>query len=77
MLNISNTNSNHRFHECMPKEVHAMYDILKLMEKQEDAKKIKVEADKKEEIHSKDKNENNALNTDTKNKNERLLDISA
>ena len=77
MLNILNANLNHRFHKCMPKEVHAMYDILKLMEKQEDGKKIKVEADKKEEIHSKDKNENNALNTDTKNKNERLLDISA
>lgn len=32
MLNILNANLNHRFHKCMPKEVHAMYDILKLME---------------------------------------------
>lgn len=42
MLNISDTNSNHRFHKCMSKEVHAMYDILKLMEKQEDTKKLKL-----------------------------------
>ncbi|ARJ56163.1 hypothetical protein [Campylobacter cuniculorum] len=47
MLNILNANLNHRFHKCMPKEVHAMYDILKLMEKQEDTKKLKLRLIKK------------------------------
>ncbi|EEU6865210.1 hypothetical protein HEI67_001805 [Campylobacter jejuni] len=39
MLNILHANSSHRFHKCMPKEVHQIYDTLKLMEQQEDTKK--------------------------------------
>ncbi|MCR2040107.1 hypothetical protein CHLV4142_08125 [Campylobacter helveticus] len=37
MMNIFNTN--HRFHKCMPKECHEMYDTLKLMEKQDEREK--------------------------------------
>jgi len=63
-------NSNRRFHECMPKECHAIYDTLKLMEKQEekekDIKKVEVKKDA-----------NDVLDTDIKNKNDKLLDISA
>ncbi|EPE9019300.1 hypothetical protein [Campylobacter upsaliensis] len=33
MINFSN--ANYRFHPCMPKECHKIYDTLKLMEKQE------------------------------------------
>lgn len=39
MLNILHANSSHRFHKCMPKEVHQIYDTLKLMEQQEGTKK--------------------------------------
>ncbi|EIW2411529.1 hypothetical protein ABN535_001755 [Campylobacter upsaliensis] len=42
MINFSN--ANYRFHPCMPKECHKIYDTLKLMEKQE----------KKEEYTEKD-----------------------
>ncbi len=38
MLNILHANSSHRFHKCMPKEVHQIYDTLKLMEQQEGTK---------------------------------------
>lgn len=50
MLNILHANSSHRFHKCMPKEVHQIYDTLKLMEQQEDTKK--VEAKKEEQSNS-------------------------
>ncbi|TQR22876.1 hypothetical protein DMB91_08560 [Campylobacter sp. MIT 97-5078] len=64
MLSILNPNSNHRFHKCMPKEVHQIYDTLKLMEQQEDTKKVEVKA-KKEEYNKAD------------NKKDKLLDIFA
>ncbi|MBK1972490.1 hypothetical protein JG677_00180 [Campylobacter sp. TTU-622] len=68
MLNILNSNSNHRFHKCMPKEVHQIYDTLKLMEQQDDAKKVEAQAKKEEQ--------NNSINTDTSKK-DKLLDITA
>ncbi|TQR22717.1 hypothetical protein DMB91_03525 [Campylobacter sp. MIT 97-5078] len=64
MLSVLNPNSNHRFHKCMPKEVHQIYDTLKLMEQQEDTKKVEVKA-KKEEYNKAD------------NKKDKLLDIFA
>ncbi|HDZ4981259.1 TPA: hypothetical protein RTG12_001999 [Campylobacter jejuni] len=70
MLNMLNPNSNIRFHKCMPKEVHQIYDTLKLMEQQEDTKKVEAEAKKEEQ--------SNSTNTDkTDNKKDQLLDISA
>lgn len=42
MLNILHANSSHRFHKCMSKEVHQIYDTLKLMEQQEGTKKVEV-----------------------------------
>ncbi|EAL5903213.1 hypothetical protein DSE64_06745 [Campylobacter lari] len=68
MLNMLNPNSNIRFHKCMPKEVHQIYDTLKLME-QEDTKKVEAEAKKEEQ--------SNSTNTDkADNKKDQLLDIS-
>ncbi|EJE7952273.1 hypothetical protein M5Z77_001074 [Campylobacter jejuni] len=55
MLNILHANSSHRFHKCMPKEVHQIYDTLKLMEQQEGTKKSRSQ--KKEE-------QSNSTNTD-------------
>ncbi|HDZ4962983.1 TPA: hypothetical protein RTH17_001891 [Campylobacter jejuni] len=70
MLNMLNPNSNIRFHKCMPKEVHQIYDTLKLMEQQEDTKKVEAEAKKEEQ--------SNSTNTDkADNKKDQLLDISA
>ncbi|ECK7693357.1 TPA: hypothetical protein SAV07_000543 [Campylobacter jejuni] len=67
MLNILHANSSHRFHKCMPKEVHQIYDTLKLMEQQEDTKK--VEAEKEEQ--------SNSTNTDkADNKKDKFLDMS-
>lgn len=67
MLNILHANSSHRFHKCMPKEVHQIYDTLKLMEQQEDAKKVEA---KKEE-------QSNSTNTDkADNKKDKFLDMS-
>ncbi|EKN3800962.1 hypothetical protein PXJ70_001092 [Campylobacter jejuni] len=67
MLNILHANSSHRFHKCMPKEVHQIYDALKLMEQQEDTKKVEA---KKEE-------QSNSTNTDkADNKKDKFLDIS-
>ncbi|MCR8709131.1 hypothetical protein CAMP5063_08390 [Campylobacter sp. RM5063] len=64
-----NPNSNIRFHKCMPKEVHQIYDTLKLME-QEDTKKVEAEAKKEEQ--------SNSTNTDkADNKKDQLLDIFA
>ncbi|EAK1249639.1 hypothetical protein IO397_001618 [Campylobacter lari] len=71
MLNMLNPNSNIRFHKCMPKEVHQIYDTLKLME-QEDTKKVEAEAKKEEQSNS--TNADNQANTSKK---DRLLDISA
>ncbi|EID4796333.1 hypothetical protein LB248_000764 [Campylobacter lari] len=71
MLNMLNPNSNIRFHKCMPKEVHQIYDTLKLME-QEDTKKVEAEAKKEEQSNS--TNADNQANT---NKKDQLLDISA
>ncbi|HEC1786629.1 TPA: hypothetical protein R1733_001492 [Campylobacter lari] len=71
MLNMLNPNSNIRFHKCMPKEVHQIYDTLKLME-QEDTKKVEAEAKKEEQSNS--TNADNQANTGKK---DRLLDISA
>ncbi|EAK0952352.1 hypothetical protein A0Z28_04965 [Campylobacter lari] len=69
MLNMLNPNSNIRFHKCMPKEVHQIYDTLKLME-QEDTKKVEAEAKKEEQ--------SNSTNTDkADNKKDQLLDIFA
>ena len=63
-------NSHHRFHKCMPKECHVIYDTLKLMEKQEkeekDIKKVEAKKDAKD-----------TLNANIQNKNDKLLDISA
>lgn len=67
-----NPNSNIRFHKCMPKEVHQIYDTLKLMEQQEDTKKVEAEAKKKEQSNS--TNADNQANTSKK---DQLLDISA
>ncbi|EOV0698145.1 hypothetical protein ACOH9J_001859, partial [Campylobacter jejuni] len=65
MLNILHANSSHRFHKCMPKEVHQIYDTLKLMEQQEDTKKVEA---KKEE-------QSNSTNTDkADNKKDKFLD---
>ncbi|QDQ35332.1 hypothetical protein E5V15_02960 [Campylobacter jejuni] len=70
MLNMLNPNSNIRFHKCMPKEVHQIYDTLKLMEQEEDTKKVEAEAKKEEQ--------SNSTNTDkADNKKDQLLDISA
>ncbi|ABV51991.1 hypothetical protein Q1G38_001777 [Campylobacter jejuni] len=67
MLNILHANSSHRFHKCMPKEVHQIYDTLKLMEQQEDTKKVEA---KKEE-------QSNSTNTDkADNKKDKFLDMS-
>ncbi|HEG8177298.1 TPA: hypothetical protein SFZ91_001004 [Campylobacter jejuni] len=67
MLNILHANSSHRFHKCMPKEVHQIYDTLKLMEQQEDIKKVEA---KKEE-------QSNSTNTDkADNKKDKFLDMS-
>ncbi|EAK9943357.1 hypothetical protein L8X97_00460 [Campylobacter sp. CNRCH_2013_0671h] len=71
MLNMLNPNSNIRFHKCMPKEVHQIYDTLKLME-QEDTKKVEAEAKKEEQSNS--TNADNQANTSKK---DQLLDISA
>ncbi|EGK8036898.1 hypothetical protein IO385_000897 [Campylobacter lari] len=70
MLNMLNPNSNIRFHKCMPKEVHQIYDTLKLME-QEDTKKVEAEAKKEEQ--------SNSTNADQANtsKKDQLLDIFA
>nr|WP_044260991.1 hypothetical protein [Campylobacter jejuni] len=55
------------FHKCMPKEVHQIYDTLKLMEQQEDTKKVEA---KKEE-------QSNSTNTDkADNKKDKFLDMS-
>ncbi|APA51641.1 hypothetical protein GIE48_08695 [Campylobacter coli] len=72
MLNMLNPNSNIRFHKCMPKEVHQIYDTLKLMEQQEDTKKVEAEAKKEEQSNS--TNADNQANTSKK---DQLLDISA
>ncbi|MBW1494987.1 hypothetical protein, partial [Campylobacter jejuni] len=61
MLNMLNPNSNIRFHKCMPKEVHQIYDTLKLMEQQEDTKKVEAEAKKEEQSNS--TNADNQANT--------------
>nr|WP_286014880.1 hypothetical protein [Campylobacter jejuni] len=54
----------------MPKEVHQIYDTLKLMEQEEDTKKVEAEAKKEEQ--------SNSTNTDkADNKKDQLLDISA
>ncbi|EHW0428748.1 TPA: hypothetical protein SCU98_001820 [Campylobacter jejuni] len=67
MLNILHANSSHRFHKCMPKEVHQIYDTLKLMEQQEGTKKVEA---KKEE-------QSNSTNTDkADNKKDKFLDMS-
>ena len=67
MFNILHANSSHRFHKCMPKEVHQIYDTLKLMEQQEDTKKVEA---KKEE-------QSNSTNTDkADNKKDKFLDMS-
>ncbi|MEF3849824.1 hypothetical protein P0P54_02425 [Campylobacter jejuni] len=67
MLNILHANSSHRFHKCMPKEVHQIYDTLKLMEQQEDTKKVEA---KKEE-------QSNSTNTDKADtKKDKFLDMS-
>ncbi len=72
-LNMLNTNSNHRFHKCMPKECHAIYDTLKLMEAQDNQDK----KDKKVEAEAKTK-ENELLNTKKDEfKSDNLVDISA
>ncbi|MFV0946837.1 hypothetical protein [Campylobacter jejuni] len=69
MLNMLNPNSNIRFHKCMPKEVHQIYDTLKLMEQQEDTKKVEAEAKKEEQ--------SNSTNTDkADNKKDKFLDMS-
>ncbi|EMU6414339.1 hypothetical protein WOA57_001815 [Campylobacter jejuni] len=72
MLNMLNPNSNIRFHKCMPKEVHQIYDTLKLMEQQEDTKKVEAEAKKEEQSNS-----TNADNQTNTSKKDQLLDISA
>lgn len=55
------------FHKCIPKEVHQIYDTLKLMEQQEDTKKVEA---KKEE-------QSNSTNTDkADNKKDKFLDMS-
>lgn len=55
------------FHKCMLKEVHQIYDTLKLMEQQEDTKKVEA---KKEE-------QSNSTNTDkADNKKDKFLDMS-
>ncbi|EAJ1633475.1 hypothetical protein CT508_08700 [Campylobacter upsaliensis] len=48
MINFSN--ANYRFHPCMPKECHKIYDTLKLMEKQEKKEKdeLKISNEKQE-----------------------------
>ncbi|EIT3910924.1 hypothetical protein VQ409_005070 [Escherichia coli] len=56
----------------MPKEVHQIYDTLKLMEQQEDTKKVEAEAKKEEQSNS--TNADNQANTSKK---DQLLDISA
>ncbi|AXL33367.1 hypothetical protein GHL12_09605 [Campylobacter jejuni] len=69
MLNILHANSNHRFHKCMPKEVHQIYDTLKLMEQEEDKQKVEAEAKKEEQ--------SNSTNTDkADNKKIKFLDMS-
>ncbi|EAK8715702.1 hypothetical protein G3005_001710 [Campylobacter jejuni] len=50
MLNILHANSSHRFHKCMPKEVHQIYDTLKLMEQQEGTKKSRSQKKKSKVI---------------------------
>ncbi|EAI4724815.1 hypothetical protein FCS20_09005 [Campylobacter jejuni] len=72
MFLMLNPNSNIRFHKCMPKEVHQIYDTLKLMEQQEDTKKVEAEAKKEEQSNS--TNADNQANTSKK---DQLLDISA
>ncbi|HAA1523227.1 TPA_asm: hypothetical protein GD767_02375 [Campylobacter jejuni] len=47
MLNILHANSSHRFHKCMPKEAHQIYDTLKLMEQQE-YKKLEAKKEEKQ-----------------------------
>ncbi|WP_408608986.1 hypothetical protein [Campylobacter aviculae] len=59
----------------MPKEVHQVYDTLKLMEQEEDTKKVEAKAEKEEETRLKDKDISNSTNAD--NKKDQLLDISA
>lgn len=66
------TNANKRFHECMPKELHQPYDLMKLMEKQE---KEEEKIEKKEKKIELDKNTSYSLNIETQNKNDSLLDI--
>lgn len=46
MINFSN--ANYRFHPCMPKECHKIYDTLKLMEKQEKKEELKISNEKQE-----------------------------
>lgn len=36
------------FHKCIPKEVHQIYDTLKLMEQQEYTKKIETKKEEKQ-----------------------------
>lgn len=57
------------FHKCIPKEVHQIYDTLKLMEQQEYTKKLEA---KKEEKQS---NTTNVDKADNKKK-INFLDIS-
>ncbi len=46
------------FHKCIPKEVHQIYDTLKLMEQQEYTKKLEA---KKEEKQSNTTNVDKAI----------------
>lgn len=36
------------FHKCIPKEVHQIYDTLKLMEQQEYTKKLEAKKEEKQ-----------------------------
>lgn len=62
MLNILHANSSHRFHKCMPKEVHQIYDTLKLMEQQEDTKKVEAKKEEQSNSTNTDKVDNKKIN---------------
>lgn len=62
MLNILHANSSHRFHKCMPKEVHQIYDTLKLMEQQEGAKKVEAKKEEQSNSTNTDKVDNKKIN---------------
>ncbi len=62
MLNILHANSSHRFHKCMPKEVHQIYDTLKLMEQQEDTKKVEAKKEEQSNSTNTDKADNKKIN---------------